>query len=550
MRLPSPRHGPSAKAKDSPPTETYVCPAHDKTGDRRPGSGWHARAVAAALLALLFLVLAGSTAADLDMFHEMALVRESLSAGRLLNEDVHAYTPTVSPVIHHEWATGAVLYAVAVSAGLGGGGVLALRILLFAIMAACCWWRLRLAGAPRAAIVVLAPIAITMMAVGTTPVRAHLFTFAFTAVLLAFFELDRRGARWWLAAWLPLYVLWLNLHGGFVVGAGLFGLHAAERLVATWRDRGAVRPALEAHRHLLLGGGAMLVLLLANPYGTEYVPYLWHALRLERPLVAEWAPLWDSRVQGEYVMFYVASLLVLAYSLLRAPDPLRLPGLLLVLVTAFMAARSQRLLPVHAIVWIAHVPGYLTATELHRMIESIWARHRALLAGVALAFAVVASARSIHLRFWELQVPAVDASASIRYPVGAVDYLAEHGFRGNLMTPFSAGAFVSWKLYPAVLIGMDSRYEVAYPTGAVEENVALYAASLGWDEILLRYPTDAVLVPLQSRLYETLETAGAQSSGWVRVYHDDGYAVFARSAVAERLPAADRSGEMIVGRFP
>jgi hypothetical protein len=36
----------------------------------------------------------------------------------------------------------------------------------------------------------------------------------------------------------------------------------------------------------------MLILTVVNPYGWDYVPYLWHALLLDRPLVEEWAPLW------------------------------------------------------------------------------------------------------------------------------------------------------------------------------------------------------------------------------------------------------------------
>jgi hypothetical protein len=506
--------------------------------------------IIAGVLSLLFVMLAGSTDADLDMFHEMALIRESLAAGSLLREDVWAYTPTVSPVVHHEWATGAVLYFIAVVLGLGGTGIILLRGLLMATVVAGCWWAAALRRTPGSMLALLAPFAITLMAIGTTPVRAHFFTFAFTALLMAFFELDRQGNRTWLVAWLPLYVAWLNLHGGFVVGAGLFALYAVERLATAWHDTASTAAALRRMRHLLLAGLGMAALTLVNPYGWEYVPYLWHALTLDRPLIAEWAPLWDAEVQWEYQLLFGMTILVLIYALIRAPSPARLPGLLLVLAAAFVAARSQRLLPIHGIVWLAYVPGWLGATDLRHLVERTAYRHRRIVAAAVLVLIVVLLGRSVQLRFWELRISTTEESASIRYPAGATDYLAEHGFSGNLMTPFNSGAFVSWKLYPAVRIGIDSRYEVAYPPEAVAENVALYAGGEGWQETLLRYPTDAVLVPRWSDLYEALEQGDSRPRNWQRVYQDDGFAVYVRPGRAAGLPAVDRSGQTIIGTFP
>ena len=62
-------------------------------------------------LATLAVFLAGvayTTFVDPDMYHGLALARESLAAGHLLIDDIFAYTPTVSPVVHHEWALGTI----------------------------------------------------------------------------------------------------------------------------------------------------------------------------------------------------------------------------------------------------------------------------------------------------------------------------------------------------------------------------------------------------------------------------------------------------------
>src|SRR5258708_5492364 len=62
-----------------------------------------------------------------------------------------------------------------------------------------------------------------------TAIRALLFTMLFVALLLTALEQDREGQRRWIAWWLPLHVLWLNLHAGFVVGLALMAVHTVEQ---------------------------------------------------------------------------------------------------------------------------------------------------------------------------------------------------------------------------------------------------------------------------------------------------------------------------------
>jgi hypothetical protein len=513
--------------------------------------GWHRWAIAAAIFGWLLFMLSQRMVADLDMFHEMALIREAMEVGHIPREDSYAYTPTVSPVVHHEWATGAVLYFVAVGAGLGGTGILLLRLLLVAGVVLCCYWCARRRGADHVMFVALAPVALALMVPGLSPVRAQLFTFFFLGCLLVFLELDREEQRSWPVLWLPLYAVWLNMHGGFVVAAGLYAVHAAERFGVIFHKSRNVRDALGSTWHLVATGLAMAVLPILNPYGLEYLPYLWSALTLDRPLVAEWAPLWDPRVLPATVLIYCVSLLLLVYAVVQVRDVRRLPGLLILGVTAVFAARSQRILPIYAIAWISYVPGYLAGSGLTSLIEVQWRKYMTPLATAALFAAVVFTSNAVRNRFWQLQVPNVPTHLDVYYPVGVADYLATHDFSGNLMTPFEAGAFISWKLYPQVRVGMDSRYEVAYTAEASHYNDVLYRGQAGWREVLDMYATEAILVPTRSGLHPLLsgESEGGVLS-WERVYQDDGFAIFARPGVAARLPVINREGESIVGSFP
>lgn len=507
---------------------------------------WALRFFAAALL---LKVASNSVVADLDMFHQMALFREMLRAGAVLHEDVFAYTPTVNPVVHHEWGTGAVLYGITVSTGWGAAGLLLLRYALIAAIAVLCYACAKRRGAGEFLLVLAAALAIVLLSPGLSPVRAHMFTFAGVAALLLLLEADRHGARWWIAAWLPLYLVWLNLHGGFVVGAVLFATYTLERWARAWSTEGR-RTAFRKTWHLFAAGVMMVVLPLGNPYGWQYVPYLWAALRLERSLVAEWAPLWDPRVERTLVVAYAVSWLLTLYAVIRIGNVRRLPALAMLIVTGVFALQHQRMLAIYGIVWFCYVPAFLRETPLNVLIERLVRRYAYAVTVLALLCGVGVLGLAAARRPWELRIPAIPGKDQPFYPVGAVEYLARQRFSGNVMTPFDVGAFVSWKLHPSVKVGMDSRYEAAYPPGAAQENFDFYTGRANWRETLARYPTDVVLVPGWSPL-DTLLTKEPERRTWTRIYRDDGYSLFASKArVATDLPFVDQSGQQVRATFP
>ena len=82
----------------------------------------------AAVGSVLLFFLSAFLVVDGDLFHEMALARETIAQGQVRSEDVFAFTPTVSPSVHHEWGTGMVLYGVVTRAG--ARGLLALKYFL------------------------------------------------------------------------------------------------------------------------------------------------------------------------------------------------------------------------------------------------------------------------------------------------------------------------------------------------------------------------------------------------------------------------------------
>lgn len=482
-----------------------------------------ARVAAAAALAAMFLAHLGlMTFVDPDLWHEMATAREMWDRGAMPLADCFAYTPTVYPVVHHEWGTGALLYVVALFGG--AAALMTVKYLLTFGTAVLCCLAARRRGASWEVILSLAPVTILAGVIGFTTIRAQLFTLFFTALLL--FDLadeQQPGARqvdgsqrrtvrrMW--KWLVLYVAWLNLHAGFVVGVGLAALHALECLVRR-------RPV----RHLMIAAVAAAGLVVVNPYGLDYYGYLVHGLTMARPLVTEWQPLWTA----EPTMFrmFCVSLLLTAYAVLKL-GVRRAPGLLLVAVTAYLAAKHTRHVSIYFVVWLSLVPGYVQQTMLGAAIVETWRSRRHWVAGASLIIATFCLVRAAACEPWRMIVPTTKADEELGrpvYPVAAVEYLQKTNFAGNLFTPFVPGGYCLFRLHPQVKVSLDGRYEVAYAPGLLEENVDFYAARAGWRATLEKYPTDAVLVPTTAAVYAKLR----DESGWRETYVDEMYAVFVR----------------------
>jgi hypothetical protein len=495
----------------------------DATQKRR--QRWLRFAAYAALMSF-FLSLTAFNLVDVDIWHEMALIRESLRAGHLLTHDIFAYTPTVYPSVHHEWGAGLVAYGL--TRWFGGNGILIVKYLIAFLIGLVSLRCAESMGADVQVWAVLCPIAVYLSQFGfLSVVRAQVYSFLFAACCFWLFEQDRRGRRLWMIAWLCIFPVWVNVHGGFVVGIGLLALYALERAIHR-------QPFL----HLLLLLAGTIIEVFINPFGTAYVSYIVRALAMSRPHIQEWRPVW---AYGPWwTTVFLVAVAITTYAVAKVGIR-RTPGLLIVIATAIEATLHCKLVPLFAIAWISHVPAYLQGTPAGQWITNFSRRRFAFMLSVWLLVTTIYLADAVRWQFWRLRVP--QTNTTYAYPVGAVEYLGEQRFVGNLMVPFRQGAYVSWKLFPAVKISVDSRYEVAYSDEWVDRTFRFYAAEPGWRETLNAYSTDLVLIPRIMPIAKVI-----QQSGWQMIYEDREFEIFARPGLT--LPFCDRTSQSFAGVFP
>jgi hypothetical protein len=187
-------------------------------------------------------------------------------------------------VLQQFWLAQLIFHAVNLVAGLKG--IIVLRALVLGAMFALAWRRLRAFGAPAplAALLLGLTAQVVIVEIAYVADRPQLYTSLGLVVLLELLDRAFEGKRW--AQWaLPvLFVLWANLHAGFVVGAGVAGLYALARS----------RFARVAPRPFVFVGAAIVASGL-NPCGYQA------ALQAFGTSSAEASPYWREIVEWQSI---------------------------------------------------------------------------------------------------------------------------------------------------------------------------------------------------------------------------------------------------------
>lgn len=368
---------------------------------RRLGPVW---LPVAGLFALLLVVLGRRL--DPDFGWHLEAGRYILQHG-IPTHDVFSYTATDFRWINHEWLSDVFTSVLYTAGGFG----------LVASVFAAVW---------TAAIVLAARLrlwlvyALGFIAIAAEVVaRANAWTALGLALVLWTVRRDVRLSgrlaakrRWWLV---PMFALWANLHGGFVIGFIALA-------VAAVRDR-------KWWPVLAVSGLATFL----NPYGPELYVEIWRTVADPqlRWLIAEWQPLAIGALNGFYICLFLA--VVLAS---RWRYELVFPLLMLA-----ASVSSQRQFPLFMIASLGLIAeGYV------KLIDALNARagwRRFLLPVVVTGLALVPAGKIME-------------NPHNNLPERGIASLRREPCTGRLFNEYNFGGYVIWQL-PGTKVYIDGR---------------------------------------------------------------------------------------------
>jgi hypothetical protein len=423
-------------------------------------------------LAFVYWVLAYNLTAegDADLFLHLKVGATVLAEGKVPTVDAWSATAAGRPFVAHEWLSGVLFESIRLTTG--GAGLTALKVLAGLLIAAAAFHSLG-RRRPRALLWPLLLPAL-LLVFSRLMVRPHLFSLVFVALLVAALEHFRHKRRLGvLLAFVPLQVLWANLHGGHVLGPLLLVFTGAALAGQALRQRGDARDVPPHARRdaagLLALGAACLLAGLCNPYGAgiyRFALELFFESNVLREHVNEWMPsLSFVHRRGLWYWLNLAWLTSLVLGLALRPGRKDLVDLVLGALVVWLALGAARFIPYAALVGL---PVQLRSWGplMERALGPRSPRPRAGLElavlGCLLAFTIRYGPFHGHLR--------APMGVGIELPAYAplVEELKARGGRTVVFAEYEVGAYLLWRGLPELVPVIDARIDVYGDTLARE----------------------------------------------------------------------------------
>jgi hypothetical protein len=503
--------------------------------------------LSAALVILLLPIT--SIIHDPDFWWHLGAGQLILAHGGLLGTDPFTFTAAGHTWTMHEWLT-EVSYAVLQRAtGLG------VIVLLLSLITWCGIACLGLRAALRRPNRVILGFGLLLTTVAGYPIwgpRVQMVTFCFAALTLLLVErhIVRGGRLVWVLV--PLYLLWSNLHSGFIIGLGFIVLVVVAELVGRWfaMPDPAATSRLKTLVFVLL---ACVAVSMINPNGPAILAYAFftQGSGAQQTLILEWhSPDFQDLVVVPFGIVLVSLIVMIAVNRrLRARDAaLVLAGTAMALqsvrhIAIFLAAAAPIWIDQASMLW-ARVRGSRRVRRPRRL--PAFGFRLQVYAGLVGALLFVYAAGRLVPAMAVQQNSLVYAQT---YPVCAARWLAQapqplrifnqYGEGGYLANALSATGDKIYIFGDAALMGDQMLYDYA----------AITSVQPGWSQSILKSGAQIVLYDANTPLADVM----AASPQWVEVYHDPLSVAFipateaghiALAPVPTGYPAGDPCGQL------
>ena len=447
--------------------------------------------------------------ADGDMFRHITHGSWMLEHGRLITEDPFSFSKGGAPFVAFEYGS-QLLYALVFKlGGLAGVAIFAglLIATAYALLA-----RFLLSRGVDALLAYLTVVVAAVLGAVHWVARPHLITLLLVMVLWHFLEHRKDavtgGSPRRLAMVFGLFVLWANMHGGFVFGLAVIGVYFAGSALEMMAHSDAERAVwrLRAMEYLLLG--------IVGLAGSFLTPHGW---RLHQHIITTLGDSYLLNNTQEFMspdfheitgkLFLAVLLLVIAgFALVpRRPDFRRLLLLLALTYISLNARRNIQLfgamvapaLALHATPWWQRLRdwrGIRAVFDRDARLSVTWPYVAAMLLLFTPLFVAGGNIGGLQV------VP--NSVSPVVFPAGVVERARADSLQGRLFHDFIWGGYLlhAWPEQKVFIDGGTDFYgdELMYTYINTTER------GMGWRDSLARWEFDLVLVPTSSVFVQEL----------------------------------------------
>lgn len=434
---------------------------------------------------------------DMDYWARILQGNAFWQLGHILKQDPFSYTPT-HLWLDHEWGSSIIFSFI--QNHFGYLGIIFFRTFLVWGIFALIFETIKLREEKVNYFTNIVYFVVATFALQTLTMsclRCHFFTFFFFSLFIYLLEYIRKYAKYKLLILFPLIMtFWVNVHGGCVAGLGLLFMYALGEFINKKEFKSYIFAMI-----------ACVAVMFINPYGLEYVKFIFMATTMTRPFVTEWISAFshpNPMFFIEFKILYIINLIALFFSLKKfKQDAVKY---ILLIVCAYLSFK-----------YIKNTPFFII-TSMVFLYPSIKINSEKLYyvtCAILLAFSLNT-----------IITTKIEPNLS-QQPYKVVELLKINEMKGNILAPFDMGSYITYKLYPNNLIYMDGRYEEVYYDETKQLLDNFFNATEDWDKIFdIGLEHDYIITPRNALVNDYL----GQRRDYKYIYADEQVCLFVKNS--------------------
>ncbi len=478
----------------------------------------------------IFLFLAsggdGRLLGDADTGYHIRAGEFIIDNGKIPEADIFSFLTPPLPWTLHEWLGEVIMALVHRLTGITG------IVIMFSFLIALSGYlvfTLLLEGKTNLYFSSIAVLLVTLSSASNWLARPHIFTFVLFIIwyhLLSNYQYRERNHLYFLPL---IMVIWVNLHGGFILGLILLGIYLfgnlAQYCFAAPNNR---RQWLDKARRIGLITIVCALVALFNPYGYDTLLFPFRVVqdKFLMDSIAEYlSPNFHSILIMPFELLLLTTIAIFAVSS-STVDAIELT---LMMLFGHMALFSSRHIPLFAFIagpiLVKHAQLAFESTDgrlikiLKRRMENLAAVNQATIRflwpafGMAVVLALVA-------------VGAIKHDFDSNYvPTKAVAFIRQEFIAGNMFNNDEFGDYIIYAAWPRYRVFIDGRTDM-YGASRVKEYLTLSQARDGWESLIEKYQLTWVFHEPTSMLSKIL----LERTDWKLVYSDKVANIFVKSS--------------------
>lgn len=356
--------------------------------------------------------------------------------------------------------------------------------------------------------------------------RPHVFSLLLLVVWYRLLDSFQKGERKHLYPLLPLMLLWVNLHGGYVAGFLLLAIFWVGNVMLVRFPAGSGKEsAREKARILGVTALACLGVSLINPYGYHILSFPFRLISNQylMGIVNEFmSPNFHLFMPFKYLLFLIIAVFAVSS---RKADIIEIA---LILVFTNMALVSARYIPIFCVIAapiLSRQAGFVVAQANGER----YAKLRIKSGNIANIDASVNGFITVIVAVLLVVVSAATGRTVFQFdrgkkPVEAVEFLKSEHVPGHMFNNDEFGDYLIYAAYPRYRVFFDGRSDM-YGEERAREYRKVITLAAGWEEVFAKYDIGWVFFDADSILSRFLMENGQ----WRLIYADGVADIFVKN---------------------